>query len=160
MSKRSISAAGAIATAAAVLAVIAGLLTLDSPSRARQRKLDQRRVDDLSRLAMIVDEYWEKHSVLPDSVEVLVKTGDLDRAPVDPTSGTPYTYQASGARSYRLCATFALASDTTDESTYRSNNVVFYAGNGGRSMPRQPHSWRHAAGESCFDLVPPPKDTK
>src|SRR3954467_7186602 len=108
MSRRSISAAGAIATAAAVLAVIAGLLTLDSPSRARQRKLDQRRVDGLERISMAVDDYWGEHSALPDSLHALVKTGDLDRVPVDPRSGTPYTYQVSGERSYRLCATFAL----------------------------------------------------
>jgi hypothetical protein len=160
MSGRSVSAAGALATAAAVLAVVGGLLTLDSPSRARQRKLDHLRVEDLSHLAMLVDGYWAKHAALPASIDTLVQAGELDHVLRDPKSGAPYTYLVSGERSYRLCATFALPSDSTDEAAYQTENIVFVMGSGGTQVARKAHSWRHGAGESCFDLVPPPKDTK
>jgi hypothetical protein len=160
MSGRPISAAGAAATAAAVLAVIAGLITLGSPSRARDRRLDQLRIDDLAQLSAFIDGYWRKHAALPPSTDSLVAARDLDHVPSDPKTGTPYTYLASGERSYRLCATFALPSDSNAARSYSYDPMVLNVGGSGMPIAQVPHSWRHGAGESCFDLTPPPKDAK
>jgi hypothetical protein len=159
MSPRSVSRAGVAATIAAVLVVMAGLFTLGTPSRARERKLDGLRLEDLKRLANRVDGYWTKQAALPESLDSLVATGNLDRVPTDPQSHQPYTYLASGERSYRLCATFAQPSDTADASI-DSDDFAFTNGSGGVSFAHQPHSWRHGAGESCFDLTPPAKTSK
>jgi hypothetical protein len=127
---------------AAALAVIAGLIMLGTPSRARQRRLDDVRVRDLSSISNALDAYWSKHSVLPDTVDSLVSTHLLDRIPADPVSGVRYPIHLTGARSYRLCATFAQPLDTADES---QDNYF-----GGPYRGR--HSWQHGAGESCFDF--------
>lgn len=149
MTRRRVSPAGAAATVAAALAVIAGLIMLGTPSHARERRLDEIRVDDLASLSAAIDQYWAKHAALPDSLDSLVTAHQLDRVPKDPETNSRYTYHMSGERSYRLCATFRQPSDTS-EMDMRARTVVAPAA----------HSWRHGKGESCFDLTPPPKDTK
>lgn len=158
MTTRRISPAGAAATIAAILVVIAGLIMLGSPSRARERRLDELRVDDLARLSVAIDQYWAKHAALPDSLDSLVTAHQLDRVPKDPVTKSPYTYLVSGQRSYRLCATFLHPTDT-GEVAMRENHVV-YDSEGSTVFARDAHSWRHGAGESCFDLTPPAKDAK
>jgi len=139
-SRMNIPAGAAIVVAA--LAIIAGLIMLGSPSRARERRLDDLRVRDLSSLANALDAYWSKHSALPDTVDSLVSTRLLDRIPTDPSTGVRYPIHLTGARSYRLCATFAQPLDTTEDGEYNDY--------GGLYLGRR--SWRHGAGESCFDF--------
>ena len=160
MSPRSVSRAGAAATVAAALVVIAGLFTLGTPSHARERKLDGLRVDDLSNISFLIDGYWEKHAALPQSLDSLVTLQLLDRVPRDPQTRQPYAYLPSSERSYRLCATFAQPSDSVDASVYHNGDYMIASGAGGVSFAREPHSWRHGAGESCFDLTPPSKEAK
>jgi hypothetical protein len=143
-----ISRAGIAATIAAALAVVAGLITLGTPSHARARRMDELRVQDLARLSRAVDVYWTKHAALPSSLDSLVSERQLDRVPTDPKTDSSYTYLPSGERSYRLCATFAQAMDSTSQP---------------RDLDRVDigeRSWRHGAGESCFDLTVPVKETK
>jgi hypothetical protein len=148
MTDRQLSRAGVAATIAAALAIIAGLITLGKPSHARERRLDELRIEDLSRLSNAVDEYWSRHAALPPTLDSLVSQRQLDRVPVDPQTDSAYTYLPSGARSYRLCAIFAHPSDSASRPRY-----VDGIGDG-------KHSWRHGAGESCFDLTPPTKDAR
>lgn len=148
MSKTQISFAGAAVTVAAALVVIMGLLAVGKPSRARQRRLDGLRVDDLSQLSSAVETFWARRASLPSTLDTLVAMHQLDAVPRDPQTNTPYTYLVSGERSYRLCATFAQPSDSDQVGTrYETFNHMN-------------HSWRHGAGESCFDLTPPQKDSK
>ncbi|MEP7087896.1 MAG: hypothetical protein ABI884_11360 [Gemmatimonadota bacterium] len=152
MTTSRISPAGAAATIAAALVVVAGLMVIGAPSQARDRRLDQLRVDDLSSLSVAVDDYWSKHSTLPNAADSLVSTHQLDKVPTDPVSRAPYTYLVSGERSYRLCATFAQPSDTAASTDVRDWTLAIGA--------RHSHSWRHGAGKSCFDLTPSSKDLK
>jgi len=161
MSTRPVSAAGVAATVAALLAVIAGIIVAGSPSRAREQRLDHLRIDDLAQLSSVVDAYWVKHATLPQSLDSLVGAQELDRVLTDPQSGSPYTYLVSGERSYRLCANFSLASDSTAASSTASEPLVFVTGGSGEPpIIRPPHVWRHSAGKSCFDLTPPQKPAK
>lgn len=143
MSSSRLNLPASASIAAASFAVIAGLIMLGTPSRARQRRLDDVRVQDLSSIAGALDAYWTKHNVLPDTVDSLVSTRLLDRIPTDPVSGVRYPIHLTGARSYRLCATFSQPLDTTDET---QNN--YYGG-----LYRGRHSWQHGAGERCFDFT-------
>lgn len=140
-SRMTFPAAAAIAVAA--LAVIAGLIILGSPSRARERRLDDLRVRDLSSISNALDSYWSKHSALPDTVDSLVSARLLDRIPTDPVTRVRYPIYLTGARSYRLCATFAQPLDTTEAGEYNNYGGLY----------RGRHSWRHGAGESCFDFT-------
>ena len=131
-----------VAIAAAAVAIVAALIMLGSPARAREHRLDELRVQDLASIANALDSYWTKHAAMPDTVDSLVSARLLDRIPADPSSGVRYPIYLTGARSYRLCATFSQPLDTTDRSQYN-----YYGG-----LYRGPRSWRHGAGESCFDF--------
>ena len=148
MTRPAVSRAGVAATIAAVLAIVAGLITLGTPSHARERRLDELRTEDLARLSDAVDEYWTRHAALPPTLDSLVSQRQLDRVPADPQTNSAYTYLASGERSYRLCATFAQPFDSASTRPYADG------------VELGKHSWRHGAGESCFDLTVPVKETK
>jgi len=158
MMRRGVSPAGAAAAIAAAVVVVAGLITLGTPSRARERRIDGVRVGDLSMLSNAIDEYWKKHAALPEVLDSLVSTHELDRVPADPESKAAYTYLVSGARSYRLCAIFAQPTDTSQGANDRDGifSISGYIG----PYQRHSHSWRHDKGESCFDLTPPEKESK
>ena len=143
-----VSRAGIAASIAALLAIIGGLITLGTPSHARERRLDELRVEDLARVSESVDEYWTKHGALPLTLDSLVAQQQLDRVPADPKTALPYTYLPSGARSYRLCATFTQPSDSASRRGYVDG------------IDLGKHVWKHGVGESCFDLAVPVKEPK
>lgn len=148
MTNPPVSRAGIAASIAALLAIIAGLIILGTPSHARERRLDELRVEDLARVSESVDEYWTKRGSLPLTLDSIVAQQQLDRVPADPKTGSPYTYLPSGARSYRLCATFTQPSDSASRRGYVDG------------IDLGKHLWKHGAGESCFDLTVPVKDSK
>lgn len=97
-------------------AVVAGFLAIGSPSHAREQALDQRRTTDIGAIA----------SQLKGSPGAPAQLApDLYR-PRDPESRKPYVYVKESAKQYRLCATFALASNHEDAP------------------------WQHPAGPACF----------
>lgn len=120
-------------TAAVIAAIIAAIVVLGSPAQQRQRRLDERRVRDLSTIVNAIRLYAGTHEVLPPDLSVLNKQPGLPRAPSDPDTGMPYEYSVLNADSYQLCATFAMP--TQDAS------------------PPYPETdgWTHSAGRQCFE---------
>lgn len=102
------------------------------------------RVSDLATLSRKVEEYRKQHHELPSGLDTLRADGLLSRVPKDPVTDSSYPYFPSGERSYRLCANFAQPTDTTPPR-YDEENIGH-------------HSWKHGAGESCFDLTAPVTD--
>lgn len=126
------------ATVVAVVAVvIAGLILVGSPTEARLRRFDERRLQDLQQISAAVDAYLVRRDRLPDSLQELA--GESGSGPAvlwkDPASGQPYTYRKIDAARYELCATFARRSEEELDG-----------------RPRWPGdlSWAHGAGRRCF----------
>lgn len=121
--------AAAGATAAVVIAVVLGFLSLGSPNEQRLARADEQRIAALSRLAGEVNGRWraEKHT-LPASL-----SGVSANAPKDPMTGAPYEYRAIGPNQYELCATFA-----------RDNRK--------EAARSQSEFWAHPKGHYCFML--------
>ncbi len=123
--------------ASVAAAVVAAIFVLGSPAQQRQRRLDERRVRDLSTIANSIAMYASTHDALPADLSVLGNEPGPRRAPTDPDTGAPYEYAVLGAESYRLCAVFA------DPSA------------DGRVQPFIPFAeregWAHSAGKQCFD---------
>jgi type II secretory pathway pseudopilin PulG len=127
----------AIAASAVVLAaIVAAIAVMGSPARQRLMRLDERRVDDLNRIATTIDVYRTQHGRLPASVAELGGQPGM-RIPQDPESGQPYGYEMLGATEYRLCAKFDTdTAETTDP------------------QPWLGASWAHGAGRQCFRRRP------
>lgn len=122
--------AALVSSIAVGIVIIAAFLLIGSPEEQRLQRLDDRRVSHLQHLAHAVDDYWEDHGVLPDSLTVLVDGRRLSRLPEDPISGETYGFHATAPASFRLCATFDRASGETGSQ----------------------HFWDHPAGRQCYDF--------
>lgn len=122
--------AALVSSTAVGIVVIAGFLLIGSPTEQRLQRLDDRRLQHLQELAHAVDGYWEDHASLPPALSELVDGRRLSRLPQDPVSGAAYRYEATAADSYRLCATFARATEETRPQAF----------------------WSHPAGPECYDF--------
>lgn len=118
-----------------VATVVAAIGVMRSPSAQREVNLDHKRVDDLARIVQVVDLYVESHDALPPDLATLASQPGQWLSIADPVDGTPYTYEVTDERTFRLCAVFA-----TDTAETR---------NGGE--PRAVDGWNHSAGRQCFD---------
>lgn len=125
-----------VATLAVVAVVVAAVFIMESPVRQRQRRLDERRVQDLGSVQAALEVYRNRHNRLPPSLKVLVQEPGLWVSVRDPETHSLYRYAAAGDRNFTLCARFAL------------DSVVDRRGQRPASAPDQ---WAHGAGEHCFE---------
>jgi hypothetical protein len=129
----------AIAASLVVMAtVVAAVMAMGPPSAQRAAKLDQKRVEDLERIVQAISRYADNHDALPPDLRVLSRQSGRRLSLVDPGDSTPYAYQVTGGRTFRLCAVFA-----TDSAKV-----------GGAAIPWADDEWGHAAGRQCFDRKP------
>jgi hypothetical protein len=128
--ERAIAWASAAAVAAAV---IAGLAVTGSPATQRLERLDERRVEDLGRLARAVNTHWAQRHELPGQLENAVDGLSLRAAPVDPSSGAPYDYRVTAPGKFELCASFSRPSAGAAPGDF----------------------WHHEAGRTCFEFDAP-----
>lgn len=115
--------------------IVASLWVMGSPSAQRQANLDGRRVDDLSHIERLLDDHMSTHDTLPPDLAMLAEQPGRRLSIVDPVDGTPYGYQVTGARTYRLCAVFA-----TDTARVPATAGAWRA-----------EEWAHGKGRHCFD---------
>jgi hypothetical protein len=121
---------GTIVAVVVGAAIVGGVVFLGSPGEERLRRMDERRVQDLSGLAQAVDVYWTRRSVLPSSLDELRRETGAAMTLIDPATGERYEYRSIDERRFELCATFA--GDSIDSE---------------RSMAG---FWTHRAGRQCF----------
>lgn len=135
MSRRALLLAAFIA--AALAAIVAGLVVLGSPAAKREHRLDRQRVDDLRGIALAIDRRWQETSTLPDDLESFAGLREVGIAWRDPVSDVPYEYRVEGPGHYALCATFARATAEEPQQRY--------------DAPRP--FWRHPAGRHCYAIM-------
>ena len=120
-----------VVAAVGAAAIVAGIAILGSPSAARARRLDQRRVQDLSGVAQGIDLYWTRRSSLPRSLDELRTETGADITISDPATSAAYEFRPLPDSRYQLCATFEGESRDSER--------------GGAGF------WSHRAGRQCFE---------
>jgi hypothetical protein len=126
----------AVAAGAVVVAtVVAAIVVMGSPSAQRAAKLDSRRVRDLDRIVDVIGHYVERERSLPPDLATLAREPGRRLAIVDPVDGSPYAYEITGARTFRLCAVFATDTAKSHEGSERWRG----------------DEWHHGTGRQCFD---------
>jgi hypothetical protein len=118
----------AVVTATVTAAIAAGLSVLGSPTSARERRLDQRRVDDLSDIVFAIRDYQSTNRTLPPSLRDLQHSGRASSL-LDPLTQQLYEYRALDNGRFELCAVFQQPS---------------------RPSPA-PRYWAHDQGRQCFN---------
>ena len=125
------------ATVIVVATLAAALWVMESPSKQRDRRIDERRTKQLDAIADAVDAWTRDHKRLPESLAELSSLPGSSMVIVDPVTGMPYEYQTVSERAYRLCASFATS--TADR------------GPGTNPISWHEKHWMHPAGRHCFD---------
>ncbi len=126
-----------IALAASIViavTVVCAIVVMGTPAELRKAKLDANRVRQLSSLAEAIESYAALHDRVPSSLPGLDGAGEW-LSITDPDNGSPYAYEKTGDRSYRLCAVFATTTGQAPDGRVE--------GFGGR--------WAHRAGRYCFE---------
>ena len=122
---------GTVVAVAVSAAIVAGIYLLGSPADERARRLDERRVEDLSGIARALDVYWTRNTSLPSSLETLRTETGTNITIADPATGASYEFRRVAGETYELCAAF--------EGESRDSDRAVDAG-----------FWSHRAGRQCF----------
>ena len=139
----------AASTFIVVVAVGLGLYVGGSPSTARRVRLDEQRTNDLRQIYSAVEQYYnvEARYTLPPTLETLrIEPTSYVTSILDPQSRQPYTYEATGPESYKLCANFE-----TEASNNSMNEPFPVFARPGGPLLKQPNFSNHRIGENCFE---------
>jgi len=135
-------------TVVAVVSIVAGFFIVGTPQDARLARLDAEKVSGLQELQYRTTSYWQAKRVLPASLALLSDPLTYGPLPVDPQTGEQYVYQATGALSFKLCATFNKES-RGNQIQFSETRAMMPVPVGGKGMMQD--TWQHGEGEVCFD---------
>ncbi len=128
--------------------VIALLITtfgvFGSPATMRKLRADNIRVSNLQAIQSQIMYQWQQKGMIPDSLDALADPISGFSVPVDPETGTSFTYTKTGNTSFKLCGDFALATPEGSRE-YGVEYGYAYPGVTGSS------NWKHDKGTVCFD---------
>lgn len=133
---------------AVLLFVAIGYTKIDSPSVAREVRLDQEQITDLQDMQWRVESYYQTNNSFPARIEMLYADFPM---PVAPEGRQAYEYDITGADTYELCATF---SEPTPEEERSFAKPLGY----GDDVYLQNQNWEHGTGRKCFErkIIPLP----
>ena len=119
----------ALASAAVVtVAIVTGLYLSGTPAQQRQYRIDERRIQDLTRLSSTLEIHWRRTGRLPAELAQLVDGQRLREMPTDPETAAQYSYEILDSNKYQLCADFTAPSEENRGANF----------------------WAHEAGRWCY----------
>lgn len=124
-----------------VAAFVASWFFVESPTMARDRRLDQTLMNNIANIESAVNNYYDRYKKLPDNLTVLTADSNIyldTKSLTDPATAAPIVYQKTGNQNFQLCATFRLDSS---------------ADNYGQPVGSYPGSKNHKAGYQCVNGV-------
>lgn len=130
-----------------LLAIIAGFMTVGSPSKQRAMRFDETRVQDLQSIQWKIIEYWQRKDVLPSQFSDLDDSISGFTVPTDPKNNSSYEYSVKGKNTFELCATF--------ETDRPSDQGISY--DYSYPYPVERNSWKHDIGRTCFERTIDPE---
>jgi len=136
-----------------VVAVAGGFYVAGSPTAARDKKVDERRLTDLQNIQSQIVYFWQKKNALPSILDLLTDNISGYEASVDPETGRPYEYKVLSDLKFELCATFIteLAADQT--GAVSSGKVMSEI----QTYPETFNNWQHGIGRACFERTIDPQ---
>lgn len=129
-------------------AIIWGVQSISSPQRMRDVRLDQNRLNDLGAIVRAINSYVGVNEVVPGSLDDLDPSVKVGLKLTDRVSGEAYEYEAAGAQSFKVCATFL-----TDEA--RTPGMFGY---GYTDFLISEQDWQHDSGHQCFEFKAQKRD--
>ena len=130
--------------------IIAGFFIIGTPAEQRDRRFDERRVNDLQILQSQIVNYWTQKESLPQSLNGLEDSISGFVVPKDPQNDASYEYNILSLVSFELCATFKTS--TKDFSSTYKGSTSFYME---EPLPYGSfqQNWDHEAERTCFERI-------
>jgi hypothetical protein len=123
-------------------AILLGFSVFGSPNSQRERRYDAERVSDVQGIQWQLVNYWQQKGTLPGTLDKLEDSISGYRLPTDPKTNASYSYELTGPTSFKLCATFDRASDSSNSSVQHAPSYP--------AVGRSNESWEHTQGTHCF----------
>lgn len=120
--------------------VVFGYIQIDSPSVAREVRVDQKQITDLQNIQWRIEGNHQDGASLPTSLEQVFT--DFP-APTAPEGREAYEYRVTGDNTYQLCATFAQATPSGERNSTKPSY--------GEDDYWRNNNWEHTEGRKCFD---------
>lgn len=149
-------------TLASAFFIVFGFFNAGSPFSERERRFDERRLQDLMTIQSEVINYWQAKERLPETLDQLRSSVRGFSPAKDPETGESYIYKTLGPLEFELCAVF---NTSNKESLVKGEAKPIPA------VPRRAYypdyypsldeNWLHETGQTCFsrtidpDLYPP-----
>ena len=128
--------------------VVAGFFIVGTPAQARLARFDAQKVSDLQNIQSQVVTYWQAKQKLPVAITDLNNSLNYGPLPADPQNGESYVYQATGAFTFKLCATFNAESRANQNPSLQMGAVAPVPAGIKSSLS---DNWQHGMGQVCFD---------
>ncbi len=125
---------GGLSLLVIVISFVSALFLVESPWEARERKIDEEVIRNLSSLETSIQGYYDDQGVLPESLEKLSSPSLSESDLFDPITGDAYEYNILGPEEYELCAEFRSSSDSWEVTRYPVSR------------------WSYDQGYNCFKL--------
>ncbi|MBI4087914.1 hypothetical protein HY418_00835 [Candidatus Kaiserbacteria bacterium] len=135
-----------------VISIGSGFFIVGTPWEARLYRFDEQKVSDLQQVQWQLVNFWQSKEKLPVALSELQDPISGFIVPSDPQTGAAYTYEKTGALSFKLCAAFNAETKAYGPST-RTVPVV-PAGGTEKAIS---DNWQHGAGEVCFERTIDPQ---
>jgi len=101
------------------LTVVYGFVDGGSPQAARNKRNDDKRIQDIQSMKNWINSYYTKNTTLPATLQEAAasySSSGNSKVPVDPETNNAYLYQIVTDKEYKICATFSTnTSDTTQK---------------------------------------------
>lgn len=136
--------------AAVAITIVAGFFIVGSPKMSRARRFDYERLSNLQEAQMQIINYWQSKERLPVALTNLSDNISGYQTPMDPETGAAYEYVVISTTSFKLCATFNLASDTDNTNMMGETPYAVYPAG-------KMENWAHEAGHACFERTIDPE---
>ena len=111
-------------------AFIASFFLIESPTEARNRKLDEKIIQDFDAMRYAIDSYYSKNKTLPQNLED-IKIETINSRDLNFDNSKEYDYKITGEETYELCANFL------------SSNLE-------KTMSYSDTIWKHDKGYQCI----------
>ncbi|HEX9608683.1 MAG TPA: DUF5671 domain-containing protein [Candidatus Paceibacterota bacterium] len=144
---------GGAVTLLVFAAVVGGFFILGSPQANRLLRIDAEKIGGLQSIQWQMVSFWQQKERLPENLAELEDPLVGFILPNDPQTGASYEYQATGARSFELCAVFNRESRNLEVPLARPalpDTSVIYPG-------FDEANWEHGVGRVCFERTIDPE---
>lgn len=116
-----------------IIVFVSSWFFVDSPKIARERKIDQKLLNNIYSVESYINAYYEKEEVLPESLNDLsgvISGGILEENMINPRTGERVEYNKLGEENFELCSNFKTDSYESERNrsypVYMNDGVKVY----------------------------------